>query len=62
MWFDCSKAALENLKIAYNNNLQLFMFLPWRNSATEMFVNLTMLKFILFVKCAELFFLAFVPG
>ena len=42
MLFDCTKAALKKLKIAYtrNNSLRRFMFLPWRNSATEMFVNL----------------------
>ena len=40
MWFDCTKAALKKLKIAYNNSLRRLMFLPWRNSATEMFVNL----------------------
>ena len=40
MWFDCTKAALKKLKVAYNNSLRRFMFLPWRNSATEMFVNL----------------------
>ena len=40
MWFDCTKAALKKLKIAYNNSLRRFMFLPWRNSATEMFANL----------------------
>ena len=40
MLFDCTKAALKMLKIAYNNSLQRFMFLPWRNSATEMFANL----------------------
>ena len=40
MWFDCTKTALKRLKIAYNNSLRRFMFLPWRNSATEMFVNL----------------------
>ena len=40
MWFDCTKAALKKLKIAYNNSLRRFMFLPRRNSATEMFVNL----------------------
>ena len=40
MWFDCTKAALEKLTIAYNNSLRRFMFLPWRNSATEMFANL----------------------
>ena len=40
MWFDCTKAALKKLKIAYNNSLRRFMFLPWRYSATEMFANL----------------------
>ena len=40
MWFDCTKAALKKLKIAYNNSLRRFMFLPWRNSVTEMFANL----------------------
>ena len=59
MWLDCTKAALKKLKIAYNNSLRRFVFLPWRNSATEMFVNLgihsldEMLRFL---------FLAFVPG
>ena len=27
------------MKIAYNNSLQRFMILPWRNSASEMFAN-----------------------
>ena len=40
MWFDCTKTALKRLKIAYNNSLLRVMLLPWRNSATEMFVNL----------------------
>ena len=40
MRFDCTKAALKKLKIAYNNSLRRFMFLPWRNGATEMFANL----------------------
>ena len=31
MWFDCTKAALKKLKIAYNNSLRRFMFLPWSN-------------------------------
>ena len=39
-WFDCTKAELKKLKIAYNNSLRRFMFSPWRNSAAEMFVNL----------------------
>ena len=40
MWFDCTKTALEKLKVAYNNSMRRFMKLPWRNSAGEMFVNL----------------------
>ena len=40
MWFDCTKTALKRLKIAYNNSLRRVMLLPWRNSVTEMFVNL----------------------
>ena len=31
---------LKKLKVAYNNSLCRFMRLPWRNSASEMFVNL----------------------
>ena len=44
MWFDCTKAALKKLNIAYNS-LRRFMFLPWRSNATEMFVNLWILSF-----------------
>ena len=40
MWFDCTKAVPKRLKIAYNNYLWRFMVLPWRDSATEMFVYL----------------------
>ena len=40
MWFDCTKTALKKLKVAYNNSLRRFMILSWRNSASEMFVNL----------------------
>ena len=40
MWFDCTKEALKKLKIAYNNSLRRFMFLPWCNSATKMVANL----------------------
>ena len=55
MWFGCTNAALKKLKIAYNNSLRRFMFLPRRNSATEMFVNLgihsfdEMLKNVVFI-------------
>ena len=45
MWFDCTKAALKKLKIAHNNSLLRFMFLPWRNSATEMIANLDLHSF-----------------
>ena len=45
MWLNCTKTALENLKVAYNNSLRRFMKLPWRNSASEMFVNLNILSF-----------------
>ena len=41
MWFECTKTALEKLKVSYNNSLSCFMRLPWRNSASEMFVNLS---------------------
>ena len=56
MWFDGTRAALKKLKITYNS-LQRFMFWPWRNSATEMFVNLgihsfdEMLRIFLFSFC-----------
>ena len=45
MWFDCTKTALKKLKVAYNNSLRRFMRLPWRNSASEMFVNLNIRSF-----------------
>ena len=37
--------ALKKLKIAFNNSLRSFMRLPWRNSASEMFVNLNIYSF-----------------
>ena len=60
MWFDCTKAALKKLKIAYNNSLRRFMFLPWRNSATEMFANLGIHSFDEMLRIFV--FIAFVPG
>ena len=56
MWFDCTKTVLKKLKVAYNNSLRRFMGLPyvmglpfmglpWRNSASEMFVNLNIRSF-----------------
>ena len=44
MWFNCTKAARKKLKIVYNS-LRRFMFLPWRNGVTEMFVNLVIHSF-----------------
>ena len=45
MWFDCTKKALKKLKVAYNNSLLSFVKLPWRNSVSEMFVNLNIRSF-----------------
>ena len=45
MWFDSTKTALKKLKIAYNNSLRRFMRLPWRNSASDMFMNLNIYSF-----------------
>ena len=62
MWFDCTKTALKKLKVAYNNSLRRFMRLPWRNSASEMFVNLNirsfdeMLRIFTLDLCRELLF------
>ena len=39
------KRAFKKLKVAYNNSLQRFMILPWRNSASEMFANLSIPSF-----------------
>ena len=45
MKFGCTKTALKKLKVAYNNSLRLFMILPWCNSASEMFANLSIPSF-----------------
>ena len=58
-WFDFTETALKKLKIAHNNSLRRFMFLSWRNSATEMFVNLETHSF---GRSSEFLSLAFVPG
>ena len=39
-WHDCSKTALTNLRIAYNNSLRKLLGIPKYNSASEMFVYL----------------------
>ena len=45
MWFGCHKTAFKKLKVAYNNSLRRFIILPWRNSASEMFANLSIPSF-----------------
>ena len=45
MWFNCTKTALKKLKVSYNNSLRRFMTLPWRNSASEIFANLSIPSF-----------------
>ena len=59
MWFDCTKAALKKLKIAYNNSLRDLcsyhgVIVPLR--------CLQILASILLMKCSEFLFLAFVSG
>ena len=44
-WYDSTKAAMENLKVAYNNSLRTLLGLPNHNSASGMFVNLNILSF-----------------
>ena len=57
------KTSLKKLKIAYKNSLRRFMRLPWRNSASEMFVNLNIysfdeiLRMFMLDLCQELVFL-----
>ena len=59
MWFDCTKAALKKLKIAYNNSLRDLcschgVIVPLR--------CLQILASILLMKCSEFLFIAFVSG
>ena len=35
------KQLLKKMKVAYNDSSRRFMILPWRNSASEMFANLS---------------------
>ena len=43
-WYDSTKAAMENLKVAYNNSLRR-LGLPSHNSASGMFINLNIPSF-----------------
>ena len=44
-WYDSTKIAKKNLKVAYNNSLRKLFGLPSHNSASGMFVNLNILSF-----------------
>ena len=43
LWYNCSKTALKNLRIAYNNSLRKLLGIPKYNSASEMLFALTFL-------------------
>ena len=45
LWYDCSKTALKNLRIAYNNSLRKLLGIPKYNSPSEMFVCLNIPSF-----------------
>ena len=45
LWCDSTKAAMKNLKVANNNSLHRLLGLPSHNSASGMFVNLTITSF-----------------
>ena len=38
-WYDSTKTAMKNLKVAYNNSLRRLLGLPSHNSASSMFVK-----------------------
>ena len=44
-WYDSTKTAMKNLKVAYNNRLRRLLGLPSHNSASSMFVNLNISSF-----------------
>ena len=44
-WYDSTKTAMKNLKVAYNNSLRRLLGLPSHNSASSMFVNLNIPSF-----------------
>ena len=44
-WYDSTKTAMKNLKVARNNSLRRLLGLPSHNSASSMFVNLNIPSF-----------------
>ena len=45
-WYDSTKDAMKNLKVAYNNSLPRLLGLLSHNSASGMFVNLNIPSFV----------------
>ena len=45
-WYDSTKGAMKNLKVAYNNSLCRLLGLPSHNSASGIFVNLNIPSFL----------------
>ena len=44
-WYDSTKTAMKNMKVAYNNRLRRLLGLPSHNSASSMFINLNISSF-----------------
>ena len=44
-WYDSTKTAMKNSKVAYNNSLRRLLGLPSHNSASGMFANLNISSF-----------------
>ena len=44
-WYDSTKNAMKNLKVAYNNSLPRLLGLPSHNNASSMFENLNIPSF-----------------
>ena len=44
-WYDSTKTAIKNLKVAYNNSLRRLLGLPSHTSASSMFENLNIPSF-----------------
>ena len=49
-WYDSNKTAMKNLKVAYNNSLRRLLCLPNHNSASSMFVNLSIRAHIILLE------------
>ena len=45
MWYNCTATAMRRLRIAYNNSLRRLLGIPKHNSASGMFVQLSINSF-----------------